>query len=172
VRPYSVAWRPMPIDESGTTVPIDPRPVVLIVDDEPTPRSDITRMVRGLGYQARSCRSGRDALRFLKAHPGEARLLLADLTMPKMDGGELAERALDLDRSLRVLLIVEPSDAETAELLAGYRDLPWVAKPVALDDLRKRLEELLRTMRPSAYPPSMGPPRVRTRRRSSEKREV
>jgi CheY-like chemotaxis protein len=66
---------------------------VLVVDDEVTPRSIVSRMVRAMGYPVRTCRSGRDALHFLAAHPRQARLLLADLGMPRMDGGELAERA-------------------------------------------------------------------------------
>lgn len=60
-------------------LPLDPGPLVLVVDDEARPRSIITRMVGALGYQARSCHSGRAALRFLKDHPREVRLLLADL---------------------------------------------------------------------------------------------
>lgn len=65
--------------EDVTVLPLDRDPLVLVVDDELTPRSIVARMVRSLGYRARSCRSGLVALRFLKAHPGEVRLHLADL---------------------------------------------------------------------------------------------
>jgi CheY-like chemotaxis protein len=86
-------------------------------------------MVRGMGYPVRSCKGGREALRFLAAHPRQVRLLLADLGMPKMDRGELAERARDLDPSLRVVLLFDPADAHAADLLHGYRDFPYVLKP-------------------------------------------
>ena len=155
-----------------SVLPLDSRPLVLVADDEVTPRSIVARMVRGLGYRVRPCRNGRDALRFLREHPGEVRLVIADLGMPKMDGGELAERVLDLDRSLRVLLLADPADARSAELLAGYGDMPGLSKPVAFDQLADRLEELLGAPRPPAYPPSMGPPRQRSRRRSSGHHEV
>ena len=56
--------------------------VVLVVDDEQPSRSGLTRMLRGMGYQGRSCRNGRQALRFLAANPGAVRLLIADLLMP------------------------------------------------------------------------------------------
>jgi hypothetical protein len=49
-------------EETPVVRPLDSRPFVLIVDDEPTHRAIVTRMVRGIGYQARSCRVGRDAL--------------------------------------------------------------------------------------------------------------
>jgi len=96
--------------EDVKILPLKPGPLVLVVDDEARSRSTITRMVASLGYQARSCHDGRAALRFLKAHPREVRLLLADLGMPHMDGGELAERAKDLDPRLTAVLMADPED--------------------------------------------------------------
>jgi CheY-like chemotaxis protein len=159
--------------EDVKILPLDPGPLILVVDDELTPRSIVTRMVRSLGYQARSCHSGRAALRFLRAHPREVRLLLADLGMPHMDGGELAERARDLDARLLVVLMASPGDPHLGDLLAGYRDWPFVPKPVAFSRLAETLEEQLGVpTRPTSYPPSMGPPRPRSRRRSSGHHEV
>ena len=148
-------------------------PLVLVVDDEQGSRSSISRMIRGMGYQGRSCRSGREALRFLAANPGAVRLLVADLVMPGMDGGELAERAMDLDPGLRIVLLAGPGEDSDRDLLAGYRDLPVLTKPVTFGDLYGKLEELVGAPhRPTGYPPSMGPPRPRTRRRSSGQHEV
>src|SRR3569832_937517 len=106
-------------------LPLDPGPLVHVVDGAVSPRSIVSRMVRAMGYPARSCRSGRDTLRFLAAHPRRVRLLLADLGMPKMDGGELAERARDLDPTLRVVLMFDPADVHAVDLLSGYRDFPY-----------------------------------------------
>jgi CheY-like chemotaxis protein len=145
-------------------------PLVLVVDDEQAPRSAITRMVRGMGYRAQSCRSGSQSLRFLAANPRAVRLLIADLLMPGMDGGELAERAMDLDPGLRVILVAGPGEDSGRDLLAGYRDLPVLTKPVSFGDLYGKLEALIGTpYRPASYPPSMGP---RVRRRSSGQHEV
>jgi CheY-like chemotaxis protein len=96
------------------------------------------------------------------------RLLLADLAMPLMDGGELVERARDLDPTLRAVLMAESSEAETNELLAGYRDLPVLTKPVGFSDLYGCLRELLGPA-PTA---ASRPPRPRSARRSSGRHEV
>ena len=87
--------------------PVPRGPLVLVVDEELTRRSILSRMIRAFGYSVRNCATSRDALQFLREHPREARLLIADLMLPGMDGGELVERALDLDPTLRVLLTVD-----------------------------------------------------------------
>jgi CheY-like chemotaxis protein len=154
--------------EDLKVLPLDPTPLVLVVDDELTPRSLIARMVRSIGYQARSCPSGKAALRFLAAHPRAVRLLLADLGMPRMDGGELAERAKDLDPSLRVMLMADPRDPRVGGLLSGYRDLPFLPKPVSFGDLAEKLERLLGIpTAPASAPPSMASGR-RPRRHSGQ----
>lgn len=145
------------MSDEGVTI----GPLVLVVDDNPDARSMVCRMVRGLGYRVQACGSARDALEYLETHPREVKLLLADVAMPAMDGGELVERARDLDPALRSALLAEPGDAAVEELLAGYRDLPVLTKPVGFSDLYGRLRELL------------GPPAVsqsrQTRSRSSRR---
>jgi two-component system, cell cycle sensor histidine kinase and response regulator CckA len=152
--------------EDVTVLPLDP--LVLVVDDELTPRAIATRMVRSLGYRARSCQSGRGALRFLKSHPGLVHLLLVDLGMPRMDGGELAGRAKDLDPGLIVMLMAGPTDPHVGDLLSGYGDLPFVPKPVSFSDLAEKLERLLGIpAQPTSPPRSMASARRRERRRQS-----
>ena len=137
-------------------------PLVLVVEDDATQRSEVCRMIRGFGYPVRSAAAGGEALRFLTEQPREVRLLIADLGMPGMDGGELAERARDLDPAIRVLLLVDPGDSQAAELAAGYRDLPSLAKPVTFGDLYRKTQELVG---PPAGPPERpGRPRTRSRR--------
>jgi len=158
--------------EDVKLLPLDLAPLVLVVDDEASPRSTITRMVRSLGYQARSCHGGRAALSSLKAHPREVRLLLADLGMPHMDGGELAERAKDLDPRLIAVLMADPEDPQVQDLLSGYAGFPFVPKPVSFADLAEKLERLLGIpAAPTTSPPSMDPARSR-RRRTSGHHEV
>jgi CheY-like chemotaxis protein len=108
------------------------------------------------------------ALRFLKAHPRQVRLLLTELAMPGMDGGELAERAKDLDPTLLAVLMAGPRDQPAGELLSGYRDLPFVPKPVSFADLAEKLElQLGIPATPTRPLPSMKVRSRKRRRRSS-----
>ncbi len=148
-------------------------PLVLVVDDELAPRAAVCRMVRGLGYRAKSLETARHALRYLDAHPGSVRLMLADVGMPGMDGAELAERAKDLDPRLQIVLLAG-AEGETGELLAGYRDLPMLAKPVGFGELYALLREKLGpptlTPAPPMSPTASG--RAHSTRRTSGRREV
>jgi two-component system response regulator FlrC len=117
-------------------------PLILVVDDDQPERIAATRMVRGLGYPARSFRQGRDALQFIERHPQAARVVLADLGMPGMDGGELVERVLDADPTMRAALMADRHDPAAAELLEGYRDLPILEKPLRFADLYQVLTGL------------------------------
>ena len=118
-------------------------PTVLVVDDEETPRSTTCRMVRALGYQARAARDGREALRFIQQHPGEIRLVLADMIMPYMDGGELAERVRDIHPRLPIVLMSAYAVGEIADLIAAYPELPFLEKPFTTEALQRVLTPLL-----------------------------
>jgi CheY-like chemotaxis protein len=110
-------------------------PTILVVEDEATPRDEICRMVRGLGYPVRTARNGREALRYLEQHPGEIRLVLADVIMPYMDGGELLERARDLLPGLRFVLMSESREGAAGEVASAYPETPFLSKPFGFGEL-------------------------------------
>ena len=147
-------------------------PLVLVVDNERATRSAVCRMIRGLGYRVQTCQGSHEALRYLQAHPREVRLLLADVDLPRMDGGELVERAKDLDPGLRVALMVGRGGARIEELLSGYQDVPRLSKPIGFAELYGRLRELLGPPAMSPTRPSSSPARPRSSRRPSGKHEL
>src|SRR3954447_21896615 len=118
-------------------------PTVLVVDDEETPRSVTARMVRAVGYATRTARDGREALRYIQQHPGEIRLVLTDVIMPYMDGGELAERMRDLHSRLPIVLMSAYPVGEIADLVAAYPELPFLEKPFTTETLQRILTSLL-----------------------------
>jgi two-component system cell cycle sensor histidine kinase/response regulator CckA len=118
-------------------------PTVLVVDDEETPRSVTCRMVRALGYPTRTARDGREALRYIHQHPGEICLVLTDVIMPYMDGGELSERVRDLQPRMAIVLMSAYPVGEIAELVAAYPELPFLEKPFTTETLHRVLTPLL-----------------------------
>jgi CheY-like chemotaxis protein len=145
-------------------IPIMRGRLVLVAERYGTPRVLVTSSVRGLGYPAKTFSSGKDVLAFLVLHPLSVQCLLADVSLPDMDGRELAARARDLVPGLRVVLMAAPDDPSGQGLSRRYQDLPCLTKPVFRDQLAEMLERLLGP--PESEPshlPSMGRPRTRRR---------
>ena len=88
---------------SATPIPIEPRPVVLLVDDEPSVLSALRRLFRSQNYQIEQATSGADALVLLRQQPVD--LVICDMRMPEMDGASLLEAVrLQHPGSVRILL--------------------------------------------------------------------
>jgi CheY-like chemotaxis protein len=142
-------------------IPILRGRLVLVAERYGTPRVLVTSAVRNLGYPAKACPTGADALAFLALHADGVHCLLADVGLPDMDGRELAARAVEIVPGLRVVLMVTPGEAVQPP---GYGGLPCITKPVFRDRLAAMLAELIG---PPAREPSrkrsMGRPRSRRR---------
>ena len=67
---------------------------VLVVDDEVWVRNVTTRMLQSLGFQVIPARDGEDALERFQETPEAFRLVLLDLTMPRLNGVETSERCI------------------------------------------------------------------------------
>jgi two-component system, cell cycle sensor histidine kinase and response regulator CckA len=65
---------------------------ILVVEDEAAVRRLICRILTREGYRVLEAPDGASALTTWNDHPDEIDLLLTDVVMPGMSGGELAER--------------------------------------------------------------------------------
>jgi DNA-binding response OmpR family regulator len=117
------------------------RPAILLVDDDPTLRSVLSRRLGRDGFDVRPVSSGVEALRALeRAWPA---LLVIDLMMPGMDGFELCRRVKQIaDLPIIVLSAVDASEAKVRAL--EYYAEDYVTKPFDPDELSARIHRVLR----------------------------
>ena len=117
------------------------RPAVLLVDDDLTLLSVLSRRMHRAGYDTRTAQSGPDALRQLEGTwPA---LLVVDLMMPGMDGFELCRRVKQIaDLPIIVLSAVDASEAKVNALELYAED--YVTKPFDPDELVARVQRVLR----------------------------
>jgi CheY-like chemotaxis protein len=115
---------------------------VLVVEDDPHVRLLLERLVTGTGYGALTAGSGAEALDVLAARGADVDVLLTDIGLGDMHGGELARRGLDLRPGLRVVYSSGHSRAA-----AALDDLPagdaFLLKPYKAADLARVLDRVL-----------------------------
>lgn len=117
------------------------RPAVLLVDDDVTLLSILSRRVARAGFEVHTAKSGTAALKQLEeAWPA---LIVVDLMMPGMDGFELCRRIkLVADLPIIVLSAVDESEAKVSALELYAED--YVTKPFDPDELIARIQRVLR----------------------------
>ena len=117
------------------------RPAILLVDDDRTLLSVLSRRIERAGYNVITATSGSAALNQLEA--GWPALLIIDLMMPEMDGFELARRVKQIaDLPIIVLSAVDAAEAKVSALELYAED--YVIKPFDPDELVARIQRVLR----------------------------
>jgi DNA-binding response OmpR family regulator len=116
------------------------RPALLLVDDDPTLLSVLSRRMAREGYEVVSAESGPRALQLLDQRWPS--LLIIDLMMPGMDGFELCARVKRIaDLPIIVLSAVDASEAKVRALEDYAED--YVTKPFDPDELVARVQRVL-----------------------------
>ncbi|HMS33943.1 MAG TPA: sigma-54 dependent transcriptional regulator [Ignavibacteria bacterium] len=85
---------------------------ILIVDDEQSILDSISMVLISEGYETDSCLNGPSALQ--KVMNTEYDLILLDIKMPRMDGIEVLEKLMEINKDLVVIMISGHGTIETA----------------------------------------------------------
>jgi two-component system response regulator MprA len=115
---------------------------ILVVDDEPSVREALERVLRLDGFEVALAEDGVQAVRELSVGSPDAVLL--DVLMPRLDGLEVCRRLRDVGDRTPVLMLTARDTVgdRVAGLEAGADD--YLVKPFALEELLARLRALLR----------------------------
>jgi DNA-binding response OmpR family regulator len=119
------------------------RPTVLVVDDEEDLRDIMRRMLERRGFQALVAGDSDQAVATCRNHEGAIDVLLTDLGLPGVSGGDLARTAAHLRPSMRVVYISGlPKDVAIDKGLIGS-DARLVKKPFTSEALIETLRTAL-----------------------------
>jgi len=117
---------------------------VMVVEDEETIRNLAVKVLSKLGYTVMEAKSPEKCLEKLQESQEPVDLLLTDVVMPGMNGKELYEAVSAVFPDIRVLFM----SGFTEDIIThgGIIDdgIPFLQKPFSVDELAKRVREVLK----------------------------
>ena len=116
-------------------------PTVHIIDDDPSARRGLTRLIRATGMNAESFASAADFLASGK-HDGPGCILL-DVRMPEMTGPELQEELCKDDYCMPIIFLSAHGDVATAASTMKRGAVDFLTKPVDRADLQSAVRAAL-----------------------------
>jgi CheY-like chemotaxis protein len=118
---------------------------ILLVEDEPIVRGLVHEVLRLSGYAVLTAPQGDEALRLCEQPLETIDLLLTDVVMPGMGGRELAERAVALRPTLKVLFMSGYTDDAVVRHGVSTAEMAFIRKPFKSAALARKVREVLET---------------------------
>jgi putative two-component system response regulator len=114
----------------------------LIVDDEPSVRRSLVRMLQAQGFTCFEAGTGREALGVLE-RIGEAPLVISDMRMPELDGIGLLEALRERYPDTSVIMLTGMSETTTAVDCLHMGAADFLLKPISVGELQARVARAL-----------------------------
>ncbi len=116
---------------------------ILIVDDEEMVLNVGARILQKLGYTVLESTNGANALELYKKLQDQIKLVVLDIVMPNMGGGEVYDRLQEINPEIKVLLASGYSiDDQAREIMERGCD-GFIQKPFSVKTLSDKINEVL-----------------------------
>ena len=116
---------------------------LLLVDDEELVIDIGQRMMEMLGYSVIVAKTGQDAVDIFKEEPERFSLVILDMIMPEMDGGETYTRLRQIQPDVCVILTSGYGLDSQAQEVMDKGCKGFLKKPFNLEQLSKTIREVL-----------------------------
>jgi two-component system response regulator FixJ len=117
------------------------KPIVAIVDDDPSVRQSTCRLIRSFGHRAEGFASGTEFLRSELA--AQTDCLLLDVRMPDMDGLEVQRLLSERGARIPILFITGRASEQEEQRARAAGAAAFLRKPVSQASLRQALDDVL-----------------------------
>jgi CheY-like chemotaxis protein len=119
------------------------RETVLLVDDEPMIIDVGREMLKKIGYEVLVATSAKSAIELYKTHQEEIDLVILDMVMPDMGGGETYNMLKDFDPDIKVLLSSGYSINGEATKILERGCNGFIQKPFTMVDFSQKIRGVL-----------------------------
>lgn len=114
---------------------------ILLVEDDYIVRNLVRDVLKSYGYTVLEAACGSEALEICGNNKID--LLLTDVIMPEMSGGELSRRLLEMCPDVKILFMSGYTDDSIIRHNILSSDITFIQKPFTPPDLARRLREVL-----------------------------
>ncbi|OPY02278.1 MAG: Blue-light-activated protein [Syntrophorhabdus sp. PtaB.Bin047] len=118
---------------------------ILLVDDERAVLTVSKAMIESLGYTVYAVGKGEEAISLYERKKASIDLIVLDMIMPGLSGGETFDRIREVDPEARVILSSGYSLNEQARRIMEKGCRGFVQKPFTIADISRKLREVLQT---------------------------
>jgi two-component system, cell cycle sensor histidine kinase and response regulator CckA len=132
-----------PVESAAAVPSLRGDETILVVEDEEGVRELVRKILMDHGYTVLEARHGRDALMVAERYERPIHLLVTDVVMPEMGGGELARRLTEQRPELKVLYVSGYTNDEVVRRGIRRSGAVLVQKPFSQADLMSRVRETL-----------------------------
>jgi CheY-like chemotaxis protein len=116
---------------------------ILLIDDEEMIIKVGEELLRELGYEVMSARSGQEAIGLYRDNADKIDLVIMDMIMPGMGGGETFDRLKEINPDIRVLLSSGYSiNGQASQILERGCD-GFIQKPFNLIQLSDKIQQII-----------------------------
>ena len=116
---------------------------VFLVDDDPSVRKALTRLMRVAGYQVEAFASARDFLEWRNGPDRGSGCLILDVRMPGLSGLDLQQRMADLGLDIPVVFLTGQGNIPASVKAMKAGAIEFLTKPVDEQNLLKAIEEAI-----------------------------
>jgi CheY-like chemotaxis protein len=113
------------------------------VDDDDMVLDTGSKILKRLGYSVMEAKDGKEALEIYKAYHHEIDLVILDIIMPNMGGGDVFDRIRMINREAKVLLSSGYSVEGQAKEILSRGCNGFIQKPFSINALSATIRSIL-----------------------------
>jgi PAS domain S-box-containing protein len=119
------------------------RETILLIDDEPINLEVSRELLESLGYHVHIAGGGQEGLDLYEEKKEEIDLVILDMVMPGISGGETFDRLREISPQIKILLCSGYSINGQAQNIMDRGCNGFIQKPFKVNDLSQKIRELL-----------------------------
>ncbi len=117
--------------------------LILVVDDEKNVLKTCVKMAEVFGFTVITAADGQDGVAVFQEHKDTIKLVILDLTMPKMDGIAAMTEMYRIRPEIKVILSSGYNNEDLAGKITGPPPAGYLRKPYGLNEMETEIRRVL-----------------------------